>query len=238
MSSIHSNFPSKDESIAYSVSQKLNKFVVKFDDRTTDPGSLKRILEGEDFNGGIVKQAPEFFTEKYLIEPLLESLGFEEIRWRPVELTKCERNQPDLLINDTNKNLVCIVESKALAQESKLAQKKDNESAQQQIEEYLKDDTFVKYATEIDRKYLVGIGTDGVHWSLQAKPIGERSAIQIDEVSVREELIEIIRYQRQTSKSSSVGVKNVRLKIVDTLIPTFAKHNLQNVIKDEVQNRY
>ena len=224
-------FPTTDETVAYSVTQRLVDFVHRFESRTTDSGALERILEGERFRGGIVGQSPEFFTEQYLIVPVLNALGFEQTRWRPVDLTKAERKEPDLQIDDPPSEIVCIVEAKRLGRE------REDYRAKEQVKEYLVDNTFVKYATDRDRQYLVGIGTDGLDWSLYAKPIGQREPIWIDTVSIREELLTLTQSVRDANVSSPELVC-IRKDIATSLVPLIASHTLRDLVVDEVTHRY
>ncbi len=224
--------PTYDTAAAYHVTQRLIDFVHRFDTRTTDSGSLARILTGETFKGGIVGQAPEFFTEQYLIVPVLNGLGFNQVRWRPVDLTKEERKEPDFQIDDPPSEIVCIVEAKRLGRE------KADASASKQIEGYLSDDTFVKYATDRDRRFLVGIATDGVFWTLYAKPIGQREIIDIGTISIQDELLALTQSHRRATQSSSELVLSTRNSLESSLIPLFANHNLREVVVDEINNRY
>jgi len=224
--------PTKDGGHALNVTQCLIEFIHRFDTRTTDPDVLRRILKGKNFRGGVVGQAPEFFTEQYLIVPVLNALGFNEIRWRPVDLTKAERKEPDFRIDDSHSEIVCIVESKRLGREI------ESESASKQIKEYLVDNTFVKYAKNQDHQYLVGIGTDGLGWTLYAKPIGEQELIDIGSISIRDELRTLRRAQRCATRSNSSLARNISAQLEESLIPIFANHNLHSVVTEEVTNRY
>lgn len=224
-------FPTADETVAYSVTQRLVDFVRQFESRTTDSGALERILDGERFKGGIVGQSPEFFTEQYLIVPVLNALGFEQVRWRPVNLTKTEQKEPDFQIDDPPSEIVCIVEAKRLGRE-----REDNQ-AKEQVKNYLLDDTFVKYATDRNRQYLVGIGTDGLDWSLYAKPIGQREPIWIDTVSIREELLTLTQSIRGANISSPELICT-REDIATSLVPLIGSHTLRDVVVEEVTHCY
>ncbi len=224
--------PTADGARAHNVTHRLIEFVYRFDTRTTDSGVLERILDGETFKGGVVGQTPEFFTEQYLIVPVLNALGFNEVRWRPVDLTKDERKEPDFQVDDPPAGTVCIVESKRLGREI------EDASASRQIEGYLIDDTFVKYAKNRNQRYLVGIGTDGLIWTLYAKPIGEPEPINIGSISIQDELSSLTQAHRRATRSESSLTRNISAKLEESLIPIFAKNNLQSVVVEEVSNRY
>jgi len=229
---VQKELPTDDEAAAHNVTQRLIEFAHRFDTRSTDSGALERILDGELFKGGIVGQAPEFFTEQYLIVPVLNALGFKQVRWRPVDLMKAERKQPDFQIDDPPSSTVCIVESKRLGCEMSDA------SASKQIEGYLVDDTFIKYSTKHNRRYLVGIATDGVSWTLYAKPIGHREPICIGSISILDELHTLARAHRQATKPECTLTREMSAQLEESLIPLFANHNLHSVVTEEVRNRY
>jgi hypothetical protein len=190
-------FPTNAEATAYSVYLTLNDFVDRFHEQATELNPLAQILDGTRFRGGVVGQQPEYFTEEALIVPLLESLGYEGIRWRPHNLIKEERNQPDLLIQDSPRAVTAIVESKRLGREH------DTSVAQDQAAAYLRDDTFVKYATDREKSYLVGFGTDGITWSLIATPIGGGAIQTLGQVSILDPLRAIVRIRRSMAEPPS-----------------------------------
>jgi hypothetical protein len=77
---VNERFSSEDEATAYNVYQRLRKFVNRFEERTTASGALEAILHGDEFLGGYVNQKPELFTEQQLIGPVLDALGYREVR--------------------------------------------------------------------------------------------------------------------------------------------------------------
>ncbi|WP_332899707.1 hypothetical protein [Haladaptatus sp. CMSO5] len=220
-------FPTANENVAYSVVQRLQQFIREFSTRSTDPGRLDTLIRGGDFRGGIVRQKPEFFTEQYLIVPILEGLGFESIRWRPVNLIKNERKQPDFEIDDPPTNSVCIVEAKRLG----LEQSKG--IAEQQVKKYLASDTFVKYGTDLNCEYLVGIGTDGIDWTVYAKEVGQSKQKCLATASIKEELRKLALADRHETESPKRLVQKTRNSIEESLVAGFAKHNISRRLVEE-----
>lgn len=225
-------FPSKDEVVAYSVVQRLDDFVVTFQNRTTSSGALEAILEDDkEFLGGIVEQKPEFFTEKHLIVPVLEALGYEDIRWRPHDLIKEETNQPDFKINGGPPEMVCIVEGK------KLGRERDEWAADRRIRRYLQQDTFVKYATDREREYLVAIGTDGVDWTLRGKEVGRNESRELAIGSLREALLELAQVRRRETPPPDRLMHDLRSGLAGDFTPGLAKHRLQEHLQEEFEQR-
>jgi hypothetical protein len=219
-------FPSEDEATAYSVYQRLSEFVSEFEERTTASGALEAILDGDEFLGGYVNQKPEFFTEKQLIEPLLDALGYREVRWRPHNLIRDERNQPDFQILDPPPQILCIVESKRLGLK---------DDAKSQVERYLREDTFVKYATDHDCQYLVGIGTDGVDWSLSAKPLGVAEPVELATATIEGELLTLVHAHRRQTEPPERLVQDTRDALQDGLAGGLAKHNLRQTLYERFE---
>lgn len=220
---MNERFPSEDERAAYSVYQRLTEFVTEFEERTTASGSLESILGGEDFLGGYVNQKPEFFTEEQLIEPVLEALGYREVRWRPHGLIKDERNQPDFQILDPPPQTVCIVESKRLGLDG---------DAKEQAERYLREDTFVKYEPDRDCQYLVGIGTSGVDWSLYAKPLGVAEPTELATATIEDELLELVNAHRRETEPAERLIEDTWDELRDGFVSSLAKHDLRQSLRD------
>ena len=213
-------FPDSDEAVAYSVLQELQTFISEFEDRTTDSAALERILKGEDLVGGVVQQKPEFFTEQYLIVPLLRALGYKDVRWRPAKLIEEEQKQPDFQIDDPPARTLCIVEAKRLGREEREG------AAAAQIKGYLQDDTFVKYTTNQKLQYLVGIGTDGIDWVLYGKPIGQREPSLMGEMSIRSQLTELTYEHRRETPQQDHLTPKLRQELCTSFVAAFSKQNL------------
>ena len=158
---------------------EIQSFIEVVDDRGA-LSALKRILEGDTFEGGYVGQAPEYFTERYLIEPLLEALGYTDPIGQPVDLVKDERRRPDFRLEGIHPQCVCIVESKRLNEEQ------HSNAATNDIINYLQDDTFVKYAKDHRVQYLLGVATDGLDWTLHAKDLQTGTQTRIVTESIRD----------------------------------------------------
>jgi hypothetical protein len=87
--------------------------------------------------------------------------------------------------------MVCIAESKRLGLKG---------DAEKQVRRYLREDTFVKYATKHDCQYLIGIGTDGIDWSVYAKPLGVTEPVELARATIENELLSIIHARRRQTK--------------------------------------
>jgi len=95
------------------------------------------------------------------------------------------------------------------------------------IRTYLEEDTFCKYLRDIDQRYLVGIGTDGLRWTLWLKDLetGEtKSGVpKVDLTSIIEQ--ETIRLDRIDGKVAD-GQNAERNLLLDEFVPAFAVDNL------------
>jgi hypothetical protein len=233
-----------DYHIAERVRIQTEVFPQKFRE-LNEGGQLAEILRNPTtLPGARVDQAPEVFTEQYLIEPVLHGLGYLNptsekyeagkphfIR-QPITYQKVEPNQPDYLIKNIDPSVVCIVEAKAANKERMNGTK---QYATDDIREYLEEDTFCKYLRDIDQQYLIGIGTDGLHWTLWVKnletgethaevpkvdlsPAVERAAIRLD--TIDGEVAE--------------GRETEREALLEEFIPAFAADNLLT----HVQSRF
>lgn len=200
-------------------------------------GQLAEILRNPTtLPGARIEQAPEVFTEQYLIEPVLHGLGYlnptsekyeagkPHFVRQPITYQKVEPNQPDYLLKNIDPSVVCIVEAKAANRERMDGTK---QYATADIREYLEEDTFCKYLRDIDQRYLIGIGTDGFRWALWVKdlktgetktdvpkvdisPAVERAAIRLD--TIDGEVAE--------------GRERERKTLLEEFVPAFAADNL------------
>ena len=210
-------------------------------------GQLAEVLRGTStLPGARIEQAPEVFTEQYIIEPVLHGLGFlnpvsEEFTGegphfirQPITYRKVEARQPDYLLKNIDPSVVCIVESKAANREQMTGAKQD---ATADIQEYLDEDTFCKYLRDVDQRYLVGIGTDGLRWTMWLKDLdtGEtkEATPKVDISPVIER--EAIRLNAIDGDSND-GRADTREKLLGEFIPAFAADNLYTHVKSAFGN--
>ena len=233
----------QDYWLAEGVRMQTEVFAQKF--RELGEGGLlaKTLRNPTTLKGARIEQAPEVFTEQYLVEPVLHGLGYlnpasEEydgegphfIR-QPITYQKVEPLQPDYLLKNVAPSVVCIVEAKAANREQMSGAKQD---ATDDIREYLEEDTFCKYLRDVDQRYLVGIGTDGLRWTLWMKDLetGEtREACPKVDISpvIKRAAIRLKTIDGKVSDSRQTE----RHTIFEDFIPAFAAKNILHHIESE-----
>mgnify|MGYP000025779580 CR=1 FL=1 len=230
-----------DYHIAERVRIQTEVFPRKFRE-LNEGGQLAEILRNSTtLPGARVEQAPEVFTEQYLIEPVLHGLGYLDptskkyetgmphfIR-QPITYQKVEPKQPDYLLENIDSSVVCIVESKAANRERLNGTK---QYATADIQAYLEEDTFCKYLRDIDQRYLVGIGTDGFRWTLWIKDLETREThVEVPKVDISP-AIERAAIRLDTIDGEVVeGRKVERETLLEEFIPAFAADNLLSHIQ-------
>lgn len=168
----------RDDDRAGQLVGSIRTFVREFATRQ-EAAQLRKLMEGDELNGGILGQAPEDFTEHELIEPCLDALGYSDPKQdditssepqfgrQPSQYPKVETKRPDYELRNIHDQLTCIVEVKAINREPLDGQGKATEN----IAAYLANDTFCKHARNHPPGVLVGIGTDGFQWTLWLKDL-------------------------------------------------------------------
>ncbi|SEP25169.1 hypothetical protein SAMN04487948_1273 [Halogranum amylolyticum] len=230
-----------DSVIAERVRQQLSPFPEKFRD-LGEPGELRRMLTGtKTLSGPRVRQQPEDFTEQYLIEPVLHGLGY----WNPMskeyesgnphfvrqpsEYRNVEPKRPDYKLEHVGDSVVCLVEAKAANNEQVDGAK---QHATADVKQYLQSDTFCRVLRDQEHEYLVGIGTDGLRWTLWSKHlatgeiIGERPKIDLAAV-----LKANAQRQGTIEGNPRMSRPEQRRKLSDTLVPAFAARNLEQHVR-------
>lgn len=231
----------KDDEVAGNVRRQLEVFPQKFRE-LSEAGQLSELFRSpKKFSGARVEQAPEVFTEQYLIGPVLHGLGYLSsasaeydgtgphfIR-QPITYSKVEPKQPDYLLKNVDPAIVCVVEAKAVNRE-RMTGKKTH--ASDDIREYLEEDAFCKYLRDIKQRYLVGIGTDGFRWTLWMKDI------HTDEVKSHNPKIDISPVIRKIASRREViegdfssGASDERELLAEEFVPAFAAANLPEYVK-------
>jgi hypothetical protein len=167
---------SPDQFYAQGVLNVVRDFVQEFASRG-EAGVLRRIIAGEEsFRGGTVGQMPERFTEDELIRPVMEALGYTDIVSQPADLVRDQRSVPDFKTGGVAGSCVCIVEAKRFG---RLDPPDKQPAVEDEIMGYLGENALTKYKRNLDRQYLMGLGTDGLVWLLYGKDLdtGEQTAI-------------------------------------------------------------
>ena len=200
-------------------------------------GQLEKVLRTPSTLPGVrIEQAPEVFTEQYLIEPVLHGLGYlnpisedytgegSHFIRQPTTYRKVEPKQPDYLLKNIHPAVVCIVESKAANREQLRGSK---QHATADIQMYLEEDTFCKYLRDVDLRYLVGIGTDGLRWTMWMKDLDTG---ETKDATPKVDISPVV--EREAVRLGTIpgddtdGRANKRELLLDEFIPAFAADNL------------
>ncbi|WP_276259004.1 hypothetical protein [Haloglomus litoreum] len=190
---------------------------------------IKTIVDNSSkhFNGGYVEQAPEYFTEKYLIEPVLERLGLEP--WpRPVDLVKDERNRPDYRIDGVVENCLVIAESKALNRE------RQHSKATEDMRTYLNDQTFLKTLRNREVRYSIGIATDGLEWRLIARDAEEDVLTEVGSAFIDSPVGTALTKAHSTVDPEEDWMPDARREVADSLVDMFGRENILHVAAEEL----
>jgi hypothetical protein len=192
--------------------------------------SLKRVARNpkHQFNGGYVDQAPEYFTEQHLIQPVLEELALDP--WlRPVDLVKDERNRPDYRLQQVAPNCLAIAESKALNRE------RNHDKATEDVNKYLRDETFLKTLRREEVRYSVGIATDGLEWQLIARDIKEGIQTNVGRCSLADPVTTVLEKAHSETDPAEDWMPDARHRVADTLVTTFSRENLLTAAVEELE---
>lgn len=225
-----------DYHIAERVRMQAEVFPRKFRE-LNEGGQLAKILRSTTtLPGARVEQAPEVFTEQYLIEPVLHGLGYLNptsekydagkphfIR-QPITYQKVEPNQPDYLLKNIDPSVVGIVEAKASNKEQMRGTKR---YATADIQEYLEEDTFCKYLCDIDQRFLIGIGTDGFRWTLWIKDLETgKTHTEVSKVDISQAVERAAIHLDTIDGEVTSGNEVERKMLLEEFVPAFAADNL------------
>ena len=234
-----------DDSRAQKTLDAIQAFVEEFKYRQ-EAGELRRLLDGERLNGGILEQAPEDFTEHELVQPCLHALGYSDpqqsdvsasdpqLRRQPAKFPKVEQKRPDYELRNVHDQLTCIVEVKAINRERVTQPGKATEN----IETYLDNNTFCKHARGDPPGVLVGIGTDGFRWFLWLKDLDTGT---IHENIIRESIIgpvKKIATNELPEMTSDQEARQTRIQVRDELkthlVTSFSRENVVRQVGTEI----
>ncbi|WP_430505292.1 hypothetical protein [Haloparvum sp. PAK95] len=232
----------KEEAIAGRVRKQLTVFPLKFKE-LGEGGELRSVLKThKTLKGPKVHQAPEDFTEQYLIEPVLHALryinpiseqyegeGSHFVR-RPTTFDKVENKQPDYKLETDDPESVCILEAKAANEEQFDHSKK---RATEDIRKYIEVNTFAKYIESREKRYLIAIGTDGLRWTLWAKQV--RTGETLEEITMVDlsDVVEVIaRKENVIEGGRTVENTDIRRWLTDEFVPAFGAPFLVEHVQD------
>lgn len=176
------------------------------------------VTDDDEFRGGLVGQMPERFTEENVIQPMLEVLGYEGIVPQPADLVKDQRSVPDFKAGGVAASCVCIVEAKRFGE---LDLSDEQSMLEEEVLEYLGENALTKYKRDLDRQYLMGIGTDGITWLLYGKDLdtGERAAIH--SASLLEPFHQAVLAQQYEDSTGDSWVTDQRPSVQKEFVPLF-----------------
>jgi hypothetical protein len=230
--------------LAERVRQQLEVFPKRFQE-LGEGGELRDLIQTpHTLSGPRIGQAPEDFTEQYLIEPVLHALGYlnpisedytgsgPHFVRRPSTFRKIEIKRPDYKIENISPESVCILEAKAANEEQTHGTK---QSATDDIRDYVESNTFAKYLESREQRYLIAIGTDGLRWTLWAKDVRSRNTREcIKKIDLSPAIESIAQNQGTIEGSPSLSNAEMRRLLAGEYIPAFSAR----CIDDFVQNHF
>lgn len=236
----------RDEFLAERVRQQLEVFPEKFRE-LGEGGELRKLCrEPTTLSGPKVNQAPEDFTEQYLIEPVLHGLGY----WNPISdrysgtgphfvrrpstYRNVEIKRPDYLLKNVSPRLVCLLEAKAANEEQATG---DKRRATADIEEYVESNTFAKYLETLEKRYLVAIGTDGLRWVLWAKDVrtGETKR-DLATVDLSDAIESVAKRNDVIEGEPADSTNEIRQFVADEFLPAFAARSVDEFVSNTFDN--
>lgn len=232
--------------LAEGVRQQLEVFPGKFRE-LGEGGELAKVLRTtRDLSGPKVEQKPEDFTEQYLIEPVLDGLGYQNPKSedfddeeayfvrQPSTFRKIEIQRPDYLLKNLSPEVVCILEAKAANREYPGGKK---EHATDDIKEYVASNTFSKYLKSREQRYLIAIGTDGLRWVLRAKDVRSGETIEpIDEKVDLSGVVETLAQQEEVVEGIPTRTTlEIRQELAEEFVPYFSAHTMVDFVKDSFE---
>lgn len=214
----------KDKYRAEKLQTAFRRFVRAFLEEDAGPVCGK-LLENESmtFRGGNVGQKPEEFTQKALVDEVLDALGYKP-KHHPVDLMKDEQRQPDIHLRNLSEQYVGIVECKALNRE-----RSGEEAIDDLVERNLQANTFAKYKKHPKMRYLVGIATDGFDWKLRVKDLETNELLPdfSDSYSLVDDSKGIYHcYYTEVHKETKTDWPAIRDELAQNFVSTFGIHNL------------
>jgi hypothetical protein len=234
-----------DDMLAERVRQRLEVFPGKFRE-LGEGGELRKVIQTpHTLSGPRIGQAPEDFTEQYLIEPVLDGLGYFDptsenytaggphfVR-RPSTFRNIEIKRPDYKLENVSPELVCILEAKAANNEQSQGKKR---KATDDVEDYIASNTFAKYLESRDRRYLTAIGTDGIRWVLWAKDVRSRETRErIVEIDLEPVLESIAQRQNTIEGTPTHTTPAVRKQLAGEFIPAFSATGISDFVRNQFE---
>lgn len=230
-----------DDFLAERVRQQLEVFPKRFRE-LGEGGELRRLLRTpHTLSGARIGQAREDFTEQYLIEPVLHALGYlnpisedytgngPHFVRRPSTFRNIEVKRPDYKLENISPEMVCILEAKAANEERPSGSK---QKATDDIEDYVSSNTFGKYLEEIDYRFLVAIGTDGLRWTMWAKDVRARETMQeIETVDLAPVVGSIAQQHSVIEGAPELRPPAIRKVLAEDFVPAFSARHINDFVR-------
>ncbi|MDL5361713.1 hypothetical protein [Halalkalicoccus sp. NIPERK01] len=238
---------SPDQYIAEDVRQRLRTFPRRFEqlDAVSELRSL--LTEKSVLRGPMVHQKPESFTQQYLIEPILDGLGYPSPSSEayggdgphfvrdPSAKHVIESKRPDYLLDTGEGTTICLLEAKAANRERVDGSPRD---ATEQVGMYTDENVFSKYRHTVDQQYLAAIATDGFRWKLWGKDVIGGDGAELIQTYDFSPSIQTISDRLSVIESTiSMSSARIRRDLETEFVPYFGAENLPNALSDELQPR-
>lgn len=227
----HNGTLSADQFYAQGVLNVVRNFVSEFAERG-ELNTLRQVVtDGDELLGGVVGQMPERFTEEELIQPMLEALGYEDVVAQPADLVRDQRSIPDFKADGVAASCVCIVEAKKFGA---LDLSGEQSTAEEEVAEYLGENALTKYKRDLDRQYLMGLGTDGLAWLLYGKNLdtGEQTAIHA--ASLQEPMQQAVLANQYEDSTGDSWVTDQRPSVQEEFVSRFTAEAASHAVRSEL----
>lgn len=224
-----------DQFYAQAILTQITAFVEKFKEKG-ELNALRNVIEQRrELQGGIVGQMPERFTKDELISPMLDDLGYQNITAEPADLVHDQHTIPDFRVEGVDETCVCIAEAKRLGRVPELDA--EQTEVELEVEKYLNENALTKYKRDLDVRYLVGIGTDGIVWILYGKDLETGTQTAVHAVSLRETFKQAVLEQQHDSDNNDENDERWNVTHRSILKEKFVPRFVSNRIADRVASK-
>lgn len=235
---------SPDQYVAEKVCQRLETFPRRFE-QLDAIGELRNLFEENTvLSGPRAHQQPESFTQQYLIEPIVDGLGYPSPSSEayggkgphfvrdPTANHVIERKRPDYLLDTAEETTVRLLEAKAVTRERVDGSLTE---ATEQVEVYTDENAFSKYRHTIHQRYLAAIATDGLRWKLQGKDVSAGSEAERIHVYDFSSAVGTVSNRLDITESGNPTERAaIRRDIEENFVPYFGAKNLPSVLSREL----
>ena len=234
-----------DDFLAERVRQQLEVFPKRFQE-LGEGGELRHMLRNpRTLSGPRIGQAPEDFTEQYLIEPVLHALGYlnpisedytgsgPHFVRRPSTFRKVEPKRPDYKLENISSEMVCILEAKAVNEEQPYGSKQE---ATEDVRGYISSNTFAKYLERLEFRFLVAVGTDGFRWTMWAKDVrAQETKEELKKVDLSPAIESIAQKHSVIEGSPESQPAAIRKVLAEDFIPAFSASHINDFVRRQFE---